>query len=115
MLSAAGGAQPAPATFGSIVFSWGPLVDQRFDIRGRRAVRRQGCRLAQAVIVDDRVSKRHLWVGPRDGKIMLVDQGSTNGTFLNSLNSQRVKEVELKPGDVVIISEGDAARFVYQK
>ncbi|HET8675000.1 MAG TPA: trypsin-like peptidase domain-containing protein [Blastocatellia bacterium] len=115
VLSAAGGAQPAPATFGSIVFSAGPLVDQRFDIRAEGIYVGRDASLSQAVIVDDRVSKRHLWVGPRDGKIMLVDQGSTNGTFLNSLNSQRVKEVELKAGDVVIISEGDASRFVYLK
>jgi hypothetical protein len=115
VLSAAGGAQPAPATFGSIVFSAGPLVDQRFDIRAEGIYVGRDANLSQAVIVDDRVSKRHLWVGPRDGKIMLVDQGSTNGTFLNSLNSQRVKEVELKAGDVVIISEGDASRFVYLK
>ena len=115
VLSAAGGAQPAPATFGSIVFSAGPLVDQRFDIRAEGIYVGRDANLSQAVIVDDRVSKRHLWVGPRDGKIMLIDQGSTNGTFLNSLNSQRVKEVELKAGDVVIISEGDASRFVYLK
>ena len=114
-MSAVGGAQPAPATFGSIVFSSGPLVDQRFDIRAEGIYVGRDASLSQAVIVDDRVSKRHLWVGPRDGKIMLIDQGSTNGTFLNSLNSQRVKEVELKAGDVVIISEGDASRFVYLK
>lgn len=115
VLSAVGGTQPAPATFGSIVFSLGPLANQRFDIRADGMYVGRDAGMAQAVIVDDRVSKRHLWVGPRDGKIMLIDQGSTNGTFLNSLNSQRVKEVELKAGDVVIISEGDAARFVYQK
>lgn len=115
VLSGVGGAQPAPATFGSIIFSTGPLANQRFDIRAEGIYIGRDASMARAVIVDDRISKRHLWVGPRDGKVMLIDQGSTNGTFLNSLNSQRVKEVELKAGDVVIISEGDAARFVYQK
>ena len=115
VLSGAGGAQPAPATFGSIIFSTGPLANQRFDIRAEGIYVGRDASMARAVIVDDRISKRHLWVGPRDGKVMLIDQGSTNGTFLNSLSSQRVKEIELKPGDVVIISEGDAARFVYQK
>ncbi|HJQ69106.1 MAG TPA: trypsin-like peptidase domain-containing protein [Blastocatellia bacterium] len=115
VLSAVGGAQPAPATFGSIVFSAGPLANQKFDIRAEGVYVGRDASLSQAVIVDDRVSKRHLWVGPRNGRIMLEDQGSTNGTFLNSLNSQRVKEAELKAGDVVIISEGDAARFVYLK
>ncbi len=115
VLSGGGGAQPAPATFGSIIFSTGPLANQRFDIRTEGIFVGRDASMARAVIVDDRISKRHLWVGPRDGKVMLIDQGSTNGTFLNSLSSQRVKEIELKPGDVVIISEGDAARFVYQK
>ncbi|HEX5735935.1 MAG TPA: trypsin-like peptidase domain-containing protein [Blastocatellia bacterium] len=115
VLSAVGGAQPAPASFGSIVFSSGPLADQRFDIRAEGIYVGRDAGMAQAVIVDDRVSKRHLWVGPHDGKVVVVDQGSTNGTFLNSLNSQRVKQAELKAGDVVIISEGDAARFVYLK
>jgi S1-C subfamily serine protease len=115
VLSAVGGTKPAPATFGSIIFSTGPLANQRFDIRAEGLYVGRDAGLAEAVIVDDRVSKRHLWVGPRDGRVLLIDQGSTNGTFINSLNSQRVKEVELKAGDVVIVSEGDAARFVYQK
>jgi hypothetical protein len=115
VLSGAGGAQPAPAAFGTIVFSTGPLANQRFDIRAEGLYIGRDASLSQAVIVDDRVSKRHLWVGPRNGKVMLIDQGSTNGTYINGLSSGRVKEVELKPGDVVIISEGDAARFVYQR
>jgi len=68
--------------------------------------------LSQVVVEDPSVSKRHLWVGVRDGVVMAVDQSSTNGTYLNTLGT-RIGEVRLSPGDTIIISD-DVARLVYK-
>lgn len=105
----------AATGYGAILWTSGPLVGQRFDVRPEGLYIGRDRGVAQVVIEDARVSSRHAWVGLRNGRVVLVDSGSTNGTFLNALNTGRVQEVALNPGDTVIISEADVARFVYQK
>lgn len=52
--------------------------------------------------LDDRfVSSRHALICLRDGRRLLMDRGSTNGTFVNG---KRVEaEVELRPGDRIAL------------
>jgi hypothetical protein len=45
----------------------------------------------------------------------VIDAGSTNGTFLNTIAAGRIGEIRLNAGDTMILSEEDVARFVYQK
>lgn len=54
------------------------------------------------VIDNPAVSHYHARVFKEDGRIMLEDFGSLNGTFVNG---QRVKMVALKPGDSVAIGK----------
>ena len=68
---------------------------------------------AQVVIADGSVSKRHVWVGVRDGEVVAIDEGSTNGTYVNSVGA-RIHRQPLSPGDTLIISN-DIARLVYQR
>jgi hypothetical protein len=114
VVASVGGAAPQ-AGFGSITCSSGPLMGQRFDIRPEGLYIGRDGTLSQVVINDNRVSKRHVWIGPRNGRVAVVDQGSTNGTFLNVPGSQRVTEAYLNPGDTIIVSEADVARFQYQR
>ena len=51
---------------------------------------------------DNRVSRRHARLAPRDGVLILTDLGSTNGT---RVNGHRVTEVVLGAGDRVQIGE----------
>jgi hypothetical protein len=104
----------APMSFGSIQFVSGVLTGQKFEIKPEGcAIGRDGG-LAQIVIADPRISKRHLWIGVRDGRVAITDEGSRNGTFLNDPRSARVTEAFLAPGDTVILGESDVARFEYQ-
>jgi pSer/pThr/pTyr-binding forkhead associated (FHA) protein len=68
--------------------------------------------LSQVVIDNPSVSKRHVWVGVKDGAVVVADQQSTNGTYLNS-DPARVTETRLKPGDILIISD-DVAKLEYR-
>ena len=68
---------------------------------------------AQVVIADGSVSKRHVWVGVHDGEVVAIDEGSTNGTYVNSIGA-RIQRQPLSPGDTLIISN-DIARLVYQR
>lgn len=112
---------PAQEAQGTEMVQWygllnctaGPLEGQRFVVEedgfyiGRDPV------LSKVVVNDTRVSKRHVRIVPRDGKVWAIDEGSTNGTYLASAPGNRITEVQLKRGDTLILGD-NAAVFVYQ-
>lgn len=99
--------------YGLLNCTAGPLEGQRFVVEedgfyiGRDPV------LSKVVVNDTRVSKRHVRILPRDGKVWAIDEGSTNGTYLASAPGNRITEVQLKRGDTLILGD-NAAVFVYQ-
>ena len=101
-------------SYGSITFVSGVLAGQTFDISPEGSYIGRESSLSQIVVSDPRISKRHLWIGVRDGLVKIVDQDSRNGTFVNDPKSERVTEATLNPGDTVILGESDVARFEYQ-
>ena len=105
----------SPIDFGSIKFVSGALAGKEFEVTMDGACIGRDATLSQIVIPDPRISKRHLWIGVRDGRVTIIDQESRNGTFVNDPKSQRVKETSLKSGDVVILGESDVARFEYHE
>lgn len=88
----------------------GPLEGQRFVIDDAGFYIGRDPALSKVVVADSRVSKRHVRIVPRDGKVWAIDEGSTNGTFLKG---ERITEVQLKRGDTLVLGDG-AATFVYQ-
>ena len=102
-----------PKNFGSIQFVSGPLSGQKFQVRqdGEYIGRDGGS--SQIVIGDPRISKRHLWIGVKNGRVVIEDQNSRNGTFVNDPKSARVTETSLSAGDTVILGESDVARFEF--
>jgi S1-C subfamily serine protease len=100
--------------YGAIQFVSGPLSGQRFEIKpGGDFIGRDGGS-SQIVIGDPRISKRHVWIGVKNGRVVIEDQNSRNGTFVNDPRSARITETPLNPGDTVILGESDVARFEYQ-
>jgi hypothetical protein len=106
--------EPTPApSFGSIRFVSGVLAGQEFEVKADGAFVGRDESLSQIVVSDPRISKRHLWIGVRDGAVMIVDQDSRNGTFVNDPRSERITETTINSGDTVIMGESDVARFEY--
>jgi pSer/pThr/pTyr-binding forkhead associated (FHA) protein len=99
--------------YGAIRFISGQLTGQVFEIGMDGLIIGRNSN-SKIVINDSRVSKKHLWVGPRNGHVIIEDTSSTNGTFLNNPSAGRVKEAIISPGDAVIVSEPDVAQFIYQ-
>lgn len=97
---------------GALYATAGPLTGQIFALRDAGLTIGRDRAQSEVVVEDPSVSKKHVWVGVRDGEVRAVDQSSTNGTYLNSLGA-RINEVRLAPGDILILSD-DAARFVYR-
>jgi hypothetical protein len=96
---------------GSLRCIAGPLTGQVVPLDETGVIIGRDRNVAQIILEDPRVSKRHVWVGIRGGAVTAVDS-STNGTFLNSMD-KRIGEARLNPGDVLIISQ-DVARFEVQ-
>ena len=106
-----GGFQP---NYGSITFVSGPLLGQEFEIKADGDFIGRDGGSSQIVLADPRISKRHLWIGVKNGRVVITDQNSRNGTFVNDPKSPRVTETSLNAGDVVILGESDVARFEYR-
>ena len=99
--------------YGAIQFVSGPLSGQKFQIRADGEYIGRDGGSSQIVIGDPRISKRHLWIGVKNGRVMIEDQNSRNGTFVNDPKSARVTERPLNTGDTVILGESDVARFEF--
>jgi len=67
------------------------------------------------VVEHDEASREHAWIGPDEGRMVLKDLNSTNGTYLNSVSSGPVQKATVNPGDIVIIGKGGHISFMYQK
>ena len=103
----------SPIDYGSIKFVSGPLSGQRYSIKPEGEFIGRDSSSSQIVITDPRISKKHVWIGVREGRVIIVDQESRNGTFLNDPKSKRVTETSLQAGDTVILGESDVARFEF--
>ncbi len=105
----------APISYGSIRFVSGLLTGQTFEVKADGACVGRDSNLSQIVVADPRISKRHVSIGVKDGRVVVTDEGSRNGTFLNDPKSERITEAILNAGDTVILGESDVARFEYEK
>jgi diguanylate cyclase (GGDEF)-like protein len=88
----------------------GPSFGEMYKLKGERAVLGRGDR-ADIRVVDDGVSREHAAVERHDGKLVLVDLKSTNGTFLNG---ERVPRKDLSDGDKISIGSNTILKFTYQ-
>lgn len=105
-------AGPAGQTYGSLQCVSGPLSGQRFPVPKQGLLIGRDSSKCQVVLSEDDVSKEHAWVVPLEGGVVLIDRGSTNGVFINSMDSPRVSKVPLKNGDRILIGRS-AATFTY--
>jgi pSer/pThr/pTyr-binding forkhead associated (FHA) protein len=108
-------ADTSPIQHGRITFVSGALAGQSFEVTPEGACIGRDASSSQIVIADPRISKRHVWIGVRAGRVVIEDQSSRNGTFLNDPKSERITENALSEGDTVILGESDVARFEYRK
>ena len=63
--------------------------------------------IAHVLVNDHRASGKHVWIGIDQGKLVAIDQGTTNGTYINDVMRGRITRAELRDGDVVIVGEPD--------
>jgi pSer/pThr/pTyr-binding forkhead associated (FHA) protein len=92
--AAAGQDRPGPGRFLAVVHG-----DEVVHVPLERAVTRLGRSIAADVHLDDpSVSRRHALVVERGDRVVLLDDRSMNGTWLNG---ERIREATLADGDVI--------------
>ena len=102
----------APTAFGSLSIGnltclRGSLQGQRFALTATGIIVGRQPGVAHILVNDHRASGKHVWIGIDNGKLVAIDQGTTNGTYLNDIARGRITRAELRDGDVVIVSEPD--------
>lgn len=65
------------------------------------------------IIIDGRVSAHHAWIGIVDGRPMLRDYQSLNGTFLNAKLDVGVSEAALGNGDILQFGGGGSDQYQF--
>lgn len=109
----AGGHAPVAATafgsmaIGSLTCTRGLLHGQRFSLSAQGLLIGRQPGQAQVVVNDSRASGKHVWIGFENGALVAIDQGTTNGTFVNDVRLGRISKAPLKDGDTVIVAEPD--------
>ena len=64
------------------------------------------------LILDPNVSRVHARVVIENGEVIVLDLGSTNGTFVNN---SKVEKTKLKPGDVIHLGQKCPATLVFKQ
>lgn len=105
-----------PATernFGSVQVTAGPLTGKRFSITKAGLLVGKDPAKCQIVVNDDTVSHEHAWIVPVDNSVLVIDRGSTNGTYINSVESPRVSKVGIQNGDRVYLGKKGSVVLTY--
>jgi len=104
--------QVAPTAFGSLSIgsltaTRGQLSGQRFALTATGIIVGRQPGVAHVLVNDHRASGKHVWIGIDQGRLVAIDQGTTNGTYVNDVQRGRITRQELRDGDVVIVGDPD--------
>jgi hypothetical protein len=103
----------AERVYGSVQVTSGSLAGRRFPItKAGLLLGRDGAK-CQVVFTEDTVSGEHAWIVPVDNGVVVIDRGSSNGTFVNSLEAPRVSKVGLQNGDRVFLGKKGTVVVTY--
>jgi serine protease Do len=103
----------ADRAYGSIQVISGSLSGKRFKITESGLLVGTDPSKCQIVVSEDNVSHEHAWIVPVDNSVVVIDRGSTNGTYVNSLESPRVSKVGLQNGDRVYLGKNGSVVLTY--
>jgi len=115
--------EPAPIVNRTVVESLGSIYVSSGPTKGKQySIPKDGLRIGRdpdactVVLPLETVGREHAWVMPmEDGQVAVIDRGSSNGTYVNSVDSARIKKVMLKPGDRILICHDNPIELVYQR
>jgi diguanylate cyclase (GGDEF)-like protein len=90
----------------------GSSVGEMYKIAKTETVIGRGS-AADIHVVDDGISRRHALIVHSEGKVVVKDLGSTNGTFLNGDRLEGEGERELSDGDKIQVGSTTILKFTF--
>lgn len=94
-------------TMGSLMCTRGQLYGQKFALTPGGIIIGRQPGVAHILVNDSRASGKHVWIGMDQGRLVAIDQGTTNGTYVNDVMRGRITRQELRDGDFVIVGDPD--------
>jgi pSer/pThr/pTyr-binding forkhead associated (FHA) protein len=109
------GMPPAMAerSYGSVQVTAGALSGKKFKVTKAGLLVGTDPSKCQIVVSEDNISHEHAWIVPVENSVVVIDRGSTNGTYVNSVESPRVSKVGLQNGDRVYLGKKGSVVLTY--
>jgi serine protease Do len=101
-------------SYGTLQVTSGPQSGNRFPIPKSGVMIGRDASKCAIVFPDEAVSKEHAWVVPGENdSVVVIDRNSTNGTYVNSVDSPRISKTTLRNGDKVYVGRSGALTLTY--
>jgi len=84
--------------FGTLTLNMGGQLGKSHAIGEKGLIIGRDPAQCDIVILDPNVSRVHAWVTVKKGEVVIIDRGSTNGTYVNQV---KVENATLKSGDII--------------
>jgi len=97
---------------GTLTLSTGGQLGKSYPIGEKGLVIGREPSQCEIVISDSNVSRVHAWVTVEKGEVVVIDRGSTNGTFVNN---SKVEKAKLKSGDVIQMGQKCPTTLIFKQ
>jgi pSer/pThr/pTyr-binding forkhead associated (FHA) protein len=84
--------------FGTLTLNRGSQLGKSYAIGEKGVIIGRDPAQCDIVILDANVSRVHAWVTVKKGQVVIIDRGSTNGTYVNQV---KVENATLQSGDII--------------
>ena len=103
----------AEPSYGSVQVTAGSQLGKKVQITKDGILVGTDPAKCQICVTEDAISHEHAWIVPVDNRVVVIDRGSTNGTYINSVDSPRVSKVGLQNGDRVYLGKKGSVVLTY--
>lgn len=110
-LVAPNGTNVAQATLGKFTILNGNRAGEKLGLGGSGIRIGRESTICEIVLENPKVSRLHAEVVSIDGKVMLIDRNSSNGTYVND---QKIDKRYLKDGDIIYFGGRNAVAVAFQ-
>ena len=84
--------------FGALTLNMGGQLGKSYAVGEKGIIIGRDPAQCDIVILDPNVSRVHVWVTVKKGQVVIIDRGSTNGTYVNQV---KVENATLQSGDII--------------
>jgi len=103
-------APPGAAMLGKFTILNGPRAGERLGLGGSGIRVGREAAMCEIVLENPKVSRLHAEVVSIDGKVLLIDRNSSNGTYVND---QKIDKRFLKDGDIIYFGGRNAVAVAF--